>query len=135
MDIRRRLAPTLPGALILGLVLGACTGAAETPPAAAFTPPPRVSSSPSAAASQEIPGSPVAGIVTAIDSSGLDKVKGFTLHSVGGQDLTFILGTLENGDEFPPGHLAEHMAAAAPVLVYFRVENGALVAYRLEDAG
>ncbi len=46
-----------------------------------------------------------------------------------------MIGTLENGDEFPPGHLAEHLAAAAPILVYFRVQDGKLVVYRLEDAG
>jgi hypothetical protein len=131
---RRPLALALVGAVMLGLVLGACGGAAETPPVAAFTPPARSSASASATASEDVPESPVAGIVTGIDSTGLTQVKGFTLHSVSGEDLTFVLGTLENAD-FPAGHLAEHMAAAAPVLVYFRVENGTLVVYRLEDAG
>jgi hypothetical protein len=120
--------------IALALVLAACGGAAETPPGAAFTPPPRTTSSAEATASGEVPGSPIAGTVTAVDSAGLSEVKGFTLHTVGGEDLTFVLGTLDNGTEFPPGHLAEHMAAADPILVYFRPENGALVVYRLEDA-
>ncbi len=120
--------------IALALVVVACGGAAETPPLAAFTPPPRTSSSAEPSASEEVPGSPIAGVVTAVDSAGLSEVKGFTLRTVGGADLTFVIGTLENGDEFPPGHLAEHMAAADPILVYFRPENGALVVYRLEDA-
>ena len=136
---RRRLAVgpslALAGALVAGLVVAACGGAAESPPVAAFTPPPRGSAAATAQASQAVPESPVAGNVTSIDSSGLTEVKGFTLRTASGQDLAFVIGTLENGDEFPPGHLAEHMAAAAPIYVYFRVENGALVVYRLEDAG
>ncbi len=36
---------------------------------------------------------------------------------------------------FAPGHLTEHMASAAPVLVFFKVVDGKLVVYRLEDAG
>jgi hypothetical protein len=134
-DVRRPLALALVGAVVLGLVVAACGGAADTPPVAAFTPPPRGSASATAAASEEVPRSPVAGNVTSIDSTGLTEVKGFTLRTVGGEDLAFVIGTLENGDEFPPGHLAEHMAAAAPIYVYFRVENGVLVVYRLEDAG
>ena len=135
MGTRGRVTAGLCGALLLGVVAGGCAGTTETPPVAAFTPPPRVSTSASAAASEEIPDSPVAGIVTSVDSTGISEVKGFKLHTVAGEDLTFRLGTLENGDEFPPGHLSEHMAAAAPVLVYFRDENGVLVVYRIEDAG
>ena len=45
------------------------------------------------------------------------------------------IGELENGDEFPPGHLAEHQATAEPVVVYYRVEGNERFAVRLEDAG
>ena len=45
-----------------------------------------------------------------------------------------MLGDLENGTEFPPGHLVEHQATAQPVRVWYRTENGARVAVRLEDA-
>jgi hypothetical protein len=132
---RRSAALGLAGAVVLGLVLAACGAAGDTPPPAAFTPPPRSSAAPAGSAVEEVPDSPVVGTVTSIDSTGLTKVKGFSLRTVAGEDLTFVIGTLENGDEFPPGHLTDHMAATAPIYVYFRVENGTLVAYRLEDAG
>ena len=48
---------------------------------------------------------------------------------------SFALGTLENGDEFPPGHLKEHQITATPILVFFRESNGQLVVFRIEDAG
>ena len=120
--------------LVVVALLAACAGTAESPPVAAFTPPPRASGSPGASASLEVPESPIVGLVTKIESEGLDKVKGFTLRASNGQDLTFVLGALDNAADFAPGHLAEHMAAADPVLVYFRPENGALVVYHLEDA-
>jgi hypothetical protein len=81
------------------------------------------------------PRSPVAGVITSIDSQGLDKVKGFTLRTRSGVDLIFVIGQLDNGVEFPPGHLAEHQASLEPVLVYFKSEGGKLVVYHLEDAG
>ena len=81
------------------------------------------------------PKSPVAGVITSIDSQGVDKVRGFTLRTRSGVDLTFVIGQLDNGVEFPPGHLAEHQASLEPVLVYFKVEDGKLVVYHLEDAG
>ena len=95
---------------------------------------PRGASAPSAGPTVA-PESPVAGVVTAVDSQGLDDVRGFTLRSSAGDELVFKIGELENGDEFPPGHLTEHLAAASPVLVFFREENGELVVYRIEDAG
>ena len=81
------------------------------------------------------PKSPVAGVITSIDSQGVDKVRGFTLRTRSGVDLTFVIGQLDNGVEFPPGHLAEHQASLEPVLVYFKVDDGRLVVYHLEDAG
>lgn len=82
-----------------------------------------------------VPESPVAGIVVAIDSAGLSQVKGFTLRTNAGDTIAFTIGTLENGDEFPPGHLKEHQATVAPVLVFFRIEGDQPVVYRIEDAG
>ena len=122
--------------LVLGVALlaAACAAPTETPPAAAFTRPPLGSGQPTAQASAGLPPSPVAGVVTSIDATGLTEVHGFTLRTVAGQDLTFVIGTLENGDEFPVGHLNEHLAAAAPVLVSFRTEDRKLVVYRLQDA-
>ena len=79
-------------------------------------------------------GEEAVGIVSAIDSEGLTNVRGFTLLMPDGRELQFAIGTLENGAEFPPGHLAEHQALAAPIRVWYRTEGGALVAFRIEDA-
>jgi hypothetical protein len=125
-------------AVVLSLAASACgTGASPSAPAGSAVP-----SGPLPSVSFEIPSfevppprSPVAGVVTAIDSQGLDKVKGFTLRTRSGIDLTFVIGKLDNGDEFPPGHLAEHQASLDPILVWFKAEGGKLVVYHLEDAG
>ena len=76
----------------------------------------------------------VVGVIVAVDSEGLDKVKGFTLRTTDQGSLPFTIGVLENGAEFPPGHLVEHQATAQPVRVWYRTEGGARVAIRLEDA-
>jgi hypothetical protein len=82
-----------------------------------------------------IPASPVEGVLVDIDSAGLAAVDGFTLRLGDGRSIAFRVGILENGDEFPVGHLAEHLATSAPVQVFFRAEGPDLVAYRIEDAG
>ncbi|HXG39926.1 MAG TPA: hypothetical protein VNJ28_03195, partial [Candidatus Limnocylindrales bacterium] len=64
---------------------------------------------------------------------GLADVRGFTLRLADGRTLDFVLGPLENATEFPPAHLHEHVGGV-PVRVFFRADDGALVAYRLEDA-
>ena len=61
-------------------------------------------------------------------------MRGFTLLTPDGRELEFTIGTLENGAQFPPGHLAEHQALASPIRVWYRTEDGALVAFRLEDS-
>jgi len=81
------------------------------------------------------PTSPVEGVVTHVESAGLDKVTAFTIRTNDGTILTFRIGTLENGDEFPPGHLTEHQATSEPILVSFTRDGDDLVAVRLEDAG
>jgi hypothetical protein len=81
------------------------------------------------------PASPVTGVLVKIDSQGLTKVRGFTLRTDAGAEIPFTIGTLENGAEFPPGHLAEHMSTSSPVRVFFRDAGGTLVVYRIEDAG
>ena len=79
-------------------------------------------------------GDEAVGIVTSIDSEGLTAVRGFTLRTRDGTDVDFTIGVLENGDEFPPGHLAEHQALASPIRVWYRTEGKERVAFRLEDA-
>jgi hypothetical protein len=76
----------------------------------------------------------VVGVIVAVDSAGLTNVRGFTLRANGDTDLPFVLDQLENGAEFPPGHLVEHQAAASPIRVWYRTEGGVNHAIRLEDA-
>ena len=76
----------------------------------------------------------VVGVVVAVDSQGLGLVRSFTLRLPGGEQEVFSLRALQNGTAFPPGHLAEHQATAAPVLVTYRVEGTERLAIRLEDA-
>jgi hypothetical protein len=88
---------------------------------------------PSAIATPDL-ASPAQGVIVAVEATSLSDVRGFTLRTAGGFAFELRLGILENATAFPPGHLAEHQATSAPVLVWFRVENGERVAYRLEDA-
>jgi hypothetical protein len=74
------------------------------------------------------------GLIVGVDSAGLDKVSGFTLRTGAGESLIFDLRALENGAQFPPGHLVEHQATGQPVRVWYRTGNGVRLAIRLEDA-
>jgi hypothetical protein len=76
----------------------------------------------------------VVGVVVGVDSTGLDKVSGFTLRTSAGESLQFDLRALENGAQFAPGHLVEHQATGQPVRVWYRTANGVRLAIRLEDA-
>ncbi len=74
------------------------------------------------------------GVVVAIDTGGLADVRGFTLRTGDGSLVEFDLSRLENGPEFPPGHLAEHQATAQPVWVWYRDEAGTRYAIVVRDA-
>lgn len=78
--------------------------------------------------------SEVVGVIVAVESQGLGDVRGFTLRQDGGAQLDFDLRALENGAQFPPGHLAEHQATAERVRVWYRVDGNDRLAIRLEDA-
>ena len=80
------------------------------------------------------PADQAVGIVTSIDAEGLTAVRSFTLRSQDGSEQVYLIGTLENGDQFPPGHLPEHQSLATPIRVWYRTEDGERVAFRLEDA-
>lgn len=82
----------------------------------------------------ELPSSPVVGVVVAVDSAGLGQVSGFSLRVDGGWAFKLALGPLENAAEFSPSHLAEHLASSEPIRAFYRLEGGAPVVYRLEDA-
>ena len=78
--------------------------------------------------------SPVEGVIVSVDSRGLNDVRGFVLRVSPASAYDFVLGPLENPTQFAPGHLAEHQATSQPVRVYFVVQDGQRVVYRLEDA-
>lgn len=80
-------------------------------------------------------GSAVIGVVVGVDARSLTDVRAFKLRLRDGRVLDFQLGELENADEFPPGHLAEHQATAEQVRVVYRLEGDVRYAVRLEDAG
>ena len=109
--------------LLAGLAVAACGGTGPSSPVA-----------PTTSSGGSFPPSPVVGVVVRVDSSGLSNVHGFDLRQADGTVLAFTMGTLENGAEFPPGHLAEHQATGSPVLVSFRILDGVPLVYRLEDA-
>lgn len=79
------------------------------------------------------PASPVEGVITKVDSTGLNEVASFDLRTANGMTYTFEIGDLENPVEFPPGHLREHMATSSLVRVFFEVDGGRLLVTRLED--
>ena len=79
-------------------------------------------------------GEQVVGVVTAIESEGLTDVRSFALRTQDGRDLDFRIGRLENGAEFPPGHLGEHQTLRTLIRVWYRTDGPDLVACRLEDA-
>ena len=74
------------------------------------------------------------GVITHVDSVSLEEVTGITLRTNDGQAIDFVVGPLENASEFPPGHLAEHQATAAPVRVWYRMDGSDRIAIRIEDA-
>lgn len=76
----------------------------------------------------------VTGVIVKVDSASLTDVHGFTLRTAANAQMVFVLDRLENGKDFPPGHLVEHQASSSPVLVWYRTENGVNYAIRLEDA-
>jgi hypothetical protein len=89
---------------------------------------------PSPGASGEASGSPIRGVIVAIDSRGLDDIRSFTLRADDGSIHVFDLRELPDTAAFPLGHLAEHQATAEPVIVAFRVQDGVLLATRIDDA-
>lgn len=142
---RARVTPGIRGRLV---VLALAVLAAACAPTPSATPGPVETASIATAASAEpsstpaasgsaaaVPASPVTGVLTDITSAGLSQVSAFRIRLDDGTELSFRIGVLENGAEFPPGHLAEHLASSAPVRVFFRVEGADLVVYRIEDAG
>ena len=118
---------SLGGPILASLLVAACAAGATGTPTLTPTPSPAVSTP-----STQPP--PVEGVVTHVDSSGLTDVRGFTLRLADGRLIDFTIGVLENGVQFPPGHLTEHQAASEPIRVFFTMRDGVPVATRIEDA-
>jgi hypothetical protein len=76
----------------------------------------------------------VDGVVIGVDSSSLANVTSFRLRTDDGRTLEFGLASLQNGVQFPPGHIAEHLANSVRVRVWYRDDGGRLDALWLEDA-
>ncbi len=75
------------------------------------------------------------GVVVGVDARSPTDVRSFDLRRVDGGTVTFGLAELENGVEFPPGHLAEHQLSGSPICAHYRRgSDGGLLATRLEDA-
>ncbi len=73
------------------------------------------------------------GVVVAVAARSLADVDGFTIRTADGQTIEFDLSGLQNGVEFPPGHLVEHITSGVPVIVTYRDEAGTRTAIRLAD--
>ncbi len=117
-------------ALVAAVALSGCSGG-ESPAPNPYAS--RATGVPTAAPTPALPGSPVEGVVTVVDTEGLDKVTGFTIRTAGGAQWQFEIRALENVTEFPPAHLVEHKASADPVRVFFHLDGWVLVADRIVD--
>lgn len=144
---------------IVVLVVAACATAASPGSSASKTIRPSDSSGVATG-----PTSPVVGIVTSVDpvappspsaaagktpkpsakpaktpaptaSPAGPKVLGFTLLTTAGDTLTFVIGDLDNADDFPPQSLYDRMSTEDPIRVDFTVDGEKLVATHIEDAG
>lgn len=119
---RRTGALAFASLVVLALVVGACTPS-PTPAA-----PTAGAGSPGALVS------PIDGVPIDIEAEGFSKINAFTIRTDDGRQLRFVLGPLENPTEFPPQHLAEHLAGSTRIRVYFHQQGPDEVAYRLEDS-
>ena len=75
------------------------------------------------------------GVILDVAGSSLTQVDSFTFLDDDGDTLTFqIAPDASKGlaDGFFPGHMREHALAAERVTVYFREDDGVLLALRLE---
>ena len=77
----------------------------------------------------------VSGLVIQVNGTSPSAISSFVLRTADGRLITFMVGPVTfDQQSFPPEHLREHQALAAPVIVTYRVENGANVAVKLADA-
>ena len=78
----------------------------------------------------------VEGIILDVQSTSLTQIQSFTMRTNDGDTLVFHVAPDARPDPqegFVPGHLRSHAVAAEQVKVYYREENGDLLATRLVD--
>jgi len=133
--------PVVPGvrwivAVLVALLVVACGPAAGATIPASSSPLASISVTPAPGPTDAVlpPKDPIEGVVVHVESTGLDSVTGFTLRAIDGRTYDFVLGRLQNGSQFPPGHLAEHAATSEPILVTFEGFGSKIIAIRLDDA-
>jgi hypothetical protein len=83
---------------------------------------------------QDLPPSPVVGVVVSIDQVSLTQVNSFEVRVSNGKTVTLKVGALDNATQFSLSHLATHMATGVPIRAFYRLESGEPVVYHLEDA-
>jgi hypothetical protein len=75
------------------------------------------------------------GVVIQVTGTSPSAISSFLLHTADNQVLTFVVGPVTfDQKSFPPEHLREHQALAAPVTVTYQVQDGQNVAIKLADA-
>ena len=75
------------------------------------------------------------GVILDVAGSSLTQVESFTLLADDGEVLTFEIApdaSKDVAEGFFPGHMRGHALAAENVTIYFREEDGVLLALRLE---
>ncbi|MCH8009075.1 MAG: hypothetical protein IIC91_09440 [Chloroflexi bacterium] len=75
------------------------------------------------------------GVILDVTGSSLTQVESFTLLADDGEVLTFEIApdaSKDVAEGFFPGHMRGHALAAENVTIYFREEDGVLLALRLE---
>ena len=82
------------------------------------------------AGATEAPGE-ITGVITEIESEGLDQVNSFVVKD--GDDVYNVLIATDVDYGFPLGHLHEHRATGDPVRVELETRNGDLYALAIED--
>ena len=78
----------------------------------------------------------VVGIILDVQSTSLTQIESFTMRTNDGETLVFHVAPDARPDPqegFVPGHLRSHAVAAEQVKIFYREENGDLLATRLVD--
>ncbi|MGB2694625.1 MAG: hypothetical protein WBD55_05490 [Dehalococcoidia bacterium] len=76
----------------------------------------------------------VSGVIIDVVAPSLTELNSFTLRSTDGRDLVFHIAPdarPEPAEGFVPGHLRTHAVEAARVKVFYRQEDGELLALRM----